>query len=353
MFPPSPYLTWAQTHYGDLPFDLATSGTPPATMDDLAVGAPLADFGAEAALREAVAARYGVSPREVVPCLGASGGVFLAYATLLGPGDGVLVEEPTYEPLLACAAALGARVTRFSRGIEQRYALDPSLVARALAADASIRIVAVTQLHNPSGVAASTESLKEIAALLAPRGGHLFVDEVYGELVAPRFSVRTLAPNIVTTSSLTKCFGLGFLRAGWVLLPEALVPAAHDVLRHTTGHLPPVIWSLATAGLAKADALAERRLSLMAGKRERIDAFLEAHPDLAWAEPPHPRSLFGFVRYARPEGLRARLEQGRVDEGVLAVPGEFFGDANGFRLGFTLPESRLDEALVRLARVLR
>lgn len=351
MLPPITYLSWALTHYPDLPFDLATSGTPQASMADLDATSPLADFGAEDKLRAAVAKRYKITAPEVVPCLGASGGIYLAYATLLNPGDGILVEDPAYEPLVRTAEALGLRVKRFPRGKDQRYAVDPWLVTRCL--DKGIRAVVVSQLHNPSGVAATNESLKAIAALMAPRGGHLIVDEVYGELVKPRRSARALAPNIVATSSLTKCFGLGFLRAGWVLLPPDLVPEAHNVLRHTTGHLPPVVMSLATVGLERAEKLAKRRKALMAGKRARIDAFLEAQPHLAWAEPPHPDALFGFVSHAQAAGLRDKLERGRIEEGVLAVPGEFFGDEPGFRLGFTLPESRLDEALERLGRVVR
>lgn len=351
MFPPISYLSWAIAHYPDLPFDLATSGTPPATMADLEATSPLADFGAEEAMRVAAAKRYKVTAPEVVPCLGASGGIYLSYATLLNPGDGILVEDPAYEPLVRSAEALGLRVKRFPRGHEQKYAIDPWIVTRCL--DKRVRAIVVSQLHNPSGVAASDESLKALAALMAPRGGHLIVDEVYGELVRPRRSARALAPNIVATSSLTKCFGLGFLRAGWVLMPPELVPEAHNVLRHTTGHLPPVTMSLAAVGFDRAEKLAKRRKRLMAGKRQRIDAFLESRPELSWAEPPHPDAMFGFVRHARPAGLREKLERGRVEEGVLAVPGEFFGDDSGFRLGFTLPESRLDEALERLGRVVR
>ena len=93
MLPRITYLSWALTHYPDLPFDLATSGTPQATMADLDATSPLADLGAEAKMRSAVAKRYKVTPEEVVPCLGASGGIYLAYATLLNPGDGVTTAE--------------------------------------------------------------------------------------------------------------------------------------------------------------------------------------------------------------------------------------------------------------------
>ena len=350
MFPPLSYLSWARQQYGDLPYDLATSGVPPAQIADLGPILDLADPFAHAAFQCALAARYRVPTAEIVPCLGTTGALFVVYAALFSRGDVILVEEPTYEPLVRTAEALGLQVRRFPRTLAEGYRIEPEAVARALSPD--VRGVVVSHLHNPSGIAASDDALRQNAGLLSSRGGHLIVDEVYGELAAPRGTTRSLAPNVVAVSSLTKCFGLGFLRAGWIFLPAAHARAAEEVLIHAAGHLPSPSLSLAAAGVVAADALAARRGALMAGKRARIDAFVEEHPQLSWC-PPHPRSLFGFVHHRRPEGLRARLEQGRRDHGVLAVPGEFFGDPKGFRLGFTLPLDRLDEALSRLSRVVR
>lgn len=351
MFPSSPYLAWAEEMFRDLPFDLASSGIPSASLADLDCTAEVDDRDALQALRDTIARRYKVSAAEVVPAQGTSGALFMAYASLLSPGDGILIEEPAYAPLILTAEALGLRVKRFARTAAQGYAVDPWIVSRAL--DKGIRAIVVSQLHNPSGVAASQESLRAVAALMAPRGGFLIVDEVYNEVIKPRRTNRVLGENIVAVSSLTKCFGLGFLRAGWALMPPDRVPAAWDVIRTTVGHPPPVLLRLAEVGVSKAETFAKRRKRLMARKRARVDAWLERQPELTWAAPPHPDSLFGFVRCDRPTDLRERLERGRVEQGVLAVPGDFFGDPTGFRLGMTLPSALLDDALDRLGKSLR
>ena len=57
---------------------------------------------------------------------------FLALAALVEPGDEVLVEHPTYEPLIAAARFLGAGIARFHRRAETGFALDPATVERAL-----------------------------------------------------------------------------------------------------------------------------------------------------------------------------------------------------------------------------
>src|ERR1051325_11599372 len=80
-------------------------------------------------LREAIAAKEGVDPEQVVAADGTSMANMLAMAALIAAGDEVLIEQPNYEPLLAVARFLGAKVTRFARDPED-FALDPGEVER-------------------------------------------------------------------------------------------------------------------------------------------------------------------------------------------------------------------------------
>src|SRR4051812_3975777 len=109
MFAPVRYIEWALKFYGKVPFDLASSGIPHCAWSDLGVPEPaLDDMNAYARVREALAVYNDVAPAEVVPALGTTHAVFLAYASMLSPGDEVLVEHPGYEPLTNTAAGLGA-----------------------------------------------------------------------------------------------------------------------------------------------------------------------------------------------------------------------------------------------------
>ena len=117
MFAESHYIAWATRFYGKVPFDLASSGIPDASWAELGVPEPdLADTGAYAGFREALAVYNDVTAAEVVPALGTSHAVFLAYAAMLSPGDEVLVEHPGYEPLTRTAQGLGAVVVRLGLG---------------------------------------------------------------------------------------------------------------------------------------------------------------------------------------------------------------------------------------------
>jgi aspartate/methionine/tyrosine aminotransferase len=83
-----------------------------------------------------------------------------------------------------------------------------------------------------------------------------------------------------------------------------------------------------------------------------VSAFADKHRGTLRWEPPARGVLYGFFEDTRGRDLQPILEEGARREGVLAVPGAFFGIPAGFRLSWTLPFSQLGEGLRRLERVL-
>lgn len=347
MLPPLEYPPWAHRNYPGLRFDLASSGLATVPADEL--GAPslaFHDYGAPAEFRARVGERFGVAPGEVVSALGASGALFLIYLALFSRGDEILVEQPTYEPLVRTAEGLGLLVRRFTRAREAGYALDPEAICAQITP--ATRAVMLSDLHNPSGVALDHAALAPIAEKLARQGGWLVIDEVYAELVAPRRTARHLAPNIITFGSLTKSYGLSWIRAGYILLPPEAAAQANGAVLHLAGNLPPAVAALGAHALGRIEALEERRRALQEGKRAVVDRWLDRHRAVLSWEPPHPGSLFGFIHDARGRDLRPLLERGATAHGVLAAPGSFFDTPAAFRMGMTLPREKLEPALAAL-----
>jgi aspartate/methionine/tyrosine aminotransferase len=276
-------------------------------------------------------------------------------------GFEVVVEEPTYEPLLRVIEGLGAVVKRVQRPADEGYRLDPARVAAALSD--RTRLVVIASPHNPTGLVTPDEDIAAIARACEARGAYLLVDEVYRELAAPGTTARRLGPNVIAVSSLTKCFGVGWARAGWALMPADLRGAAHAAEMHATGTLPTTCGAIGAHAFDRLADLEVRAASLSAGKRAIVDAFLARHPELAWTPPP-PRALFGFVRAAAAGGppaptlgaaaagvdVAAGLARALAEHGLVAVPGAFFGAPDGFRLSWaSLPPERLAPALDLLA----
>jgi aspartate/methionine/tyrosine aminotransferase len=346
----SVYMRWAKDHAAAR-YNLANSGILGVNTEDLElqpgdvlVNGPNRD--GYPPLLEAIAERYGVTPEQVVPSEGTSGANFLAFATLLEPGDEVLVEQPTYEPLLAALAFLGAKVRRFARRFEDGYHLDLDGLRKAMSG--RVRMVVITNPHNPSGVFLPREEMAEAVRIAG--GAHVLVDEVYQDIVGSGSHVH-LGPNVVATSSLTKCYGLSGLRCGWVLC----APEIARRLRHardfmgSVGSVPSD--SLAVAAFRQRQRLEARTKAILDPNVRMIHEFLREHEDLLDCVVP-PRAMKVFPRLKTEEDSEPLHDRLRELETSI-VPGRFFEFPRHFRLGFAVLPEDVGEGLRRLSRVLR
>jgi aspartate/methionine/tyrosine aminotransferase len=356
VFAPVRYIEWALKFYGKVPHDLASSGIPGASWSELGFPEPNTDdLSAYATFRETIALYNDVPRSEVVPALGTSHAVFLAYAAMLSPGDEVLVEHPGYEPLTRTAAGLGATVRTFERAAADGFAISPERVAAATTS--RTRVIVVTNLHNPTGVRTSDDTLRELARIAEAQGAYLLVDEVYApfddlpEDGVFRTSARKLAPNVVAVSSLTKCYGLGMHRIGWVLGPPEIVERAEAATIATCGHLPLSHAARGAVAVANVGKLATRAKALLAGKRELATQWASTIPNATWSAP--TSGLFGLVTLEGAPDLLPKIESWANEHGVLVGAGSFFGVPNGFRLSWaTLPRPRFESALAKLSSLL-
>jgi aspartate/methionine/tyrosine aminotransferase len=349
-------LRWARQFYGQVEFDLATSGLATITASELFAlgdegfrGPPAPDDGALVGrLQEAVAKRYGVQSGCVVPCLGVSGALYVTLAALFDRGDEIVVDAPQYEPLRVVPLGLGLTVRHFTRHAADRFALVPDRVLEAIGP--STKAVLISNPHNPSGTFADDATVAALAAALEARGITLLIDEVYREFVAPGTTSRNLAPNIRAMSSLTKAFGVGWARAGWTLLAPSELEAALDVLAHVCGAMPPWQAGLAVFALDRVAALEARRRTLQAGKRSLVEAFATRHvAKLAWTEPATGMPFGFFIERSGADPFAA-IERSAEQTQVLVAPGRFFGYPAGFRLAFTVSAAAVEEGLARLER---
>jgi aspartate/methionine/tyrosine aminotransferase len=357
MFAPTRYLEWARRFYGQVRFDLATSGMPTVPLAELELpeARRLDDVAGWARLREAVARHNDVPPEQAVAALGTTHALWLAYASLTSPGDDVLVEEPVYEPLVRIAEGCGARVLRFARDASAGFALDPERVARAMTP--RTRVVAVSNLHNPTGVRAPDDQLRVLARVAEAGGAHLLVDEVYAPFDALlddrgvfAGSARRLGANVVAVSSLTKCYGLGPLRAGWLLGPPGVVRHAEDAVTASCGMLPLAHAHLAALAFDRIGALAQRARTALTGKRARVASWAAAER-LDFSAP--AEGLFGFVTMPGAGDLTPLIEAAAREREVLVAAGAFFGVPHGFRIAWSASADALDQGLARLAQALR
>jgi aspartate/methionine/tyrosine aminotransferase len=349
----SSYLEWIRT----IPrrhFNLAASGVVPVAISDLSVKVAdleltgLGSYGYEPLLR-AIANKCGVSADDVVAATGTSMANHLAMAVLIQPGDEVLIESPTYEPLLAVARYLGARIRRFERSSETGFALDPRGVEREIGR--RTRLIVLTNLHNPSGALASDGDLAAIGEIARSVGARILVDEVYLDAafeLKPR-SARHLGDEFVTTSSLTKVYGLGGLRCGWILAPPELARRMwrlNDLFGVDAAHIAEQLSCLAFRQLGP---IYDRARALLTNNRPIAYDLLACCSTLEVPKTQFGTTLFPRLKRGSADEL-CRVLQQRYD--TLIVPGRFFEMPTYFRIGMGGETETLVAGLQRVALAL-
>jgi aspartate/methionine/tyrosine aminotransferase len=297
---------------------------------------------------DAIGARYGVDPERVTTAGGTSGGNFLALAALLEPGDDVLVERPGYDPLLGAARMIGARTVRFDRTFEDGYALDPGRVRAAMTP--CTKVIVVTNPHNPTGVTADPAAIDELGRIAQAAGAHVIVDEVYRDVTGDSGEPAAARGDVfITTSSLTKSYGLSSLRAGWAIASPDLsyrIRRARDVV-DGTGSI--VAERLAVLAFEHLDALYLRARAILARNKALADTFLATHPQLEWV--PSAGTIV-FPRITGVADSRLFVERVMQERQTALGPGSFFEAPAHFRLGYGGESERIREGLARISSVL-
>lgn len=346
----SDYMHWAKFK-SPVRYALTTSEVPHFRMDRLPIS--LADLDLDGAshpryfpLRERIAARYDVKVEQVVCADGTSMANFLAVAALISPGDEVLIEHPTYEPLLGIASFLGAKVERFERNVADAFRLDSAMVESAMSD--RTRLIVLTNLHNPSGMLANKDELRRVGRVAARSGARVLIDEVYIDASGERSAIH-LGPEFVCTNSLTKVYGLSGLRCGWILADSELAERMwrlNDLFGVNQAHQAERLACIAFDHIGQ--VLGDTQAMLEANRR-MFDELVARREDLECAP-----STFGITAFPRWSGGDCQRLDNHLRERYDAaiVPGRWFEMPEHFRIGFGLSVDDFSEALRRLASAL-
>jgi aspartate/methionine/tyrosine aminotransferase len=349
------YLEWARTHMGRAKVDLAKSNIKGLTKEELGltldavqISAPTDDGVVE--LRELLSKRYGVPRSGILVTSGATQAIFLACAAAVGEGDQVLLESPNYEPLYRALQERGAEIKMLERRFERGWQIELEELERL--AGRSTRAIVLTNTHNPSGAGTSPEKMGQIGQIARGYGATVIVSEVYlDNAFAPgQKPAATLGPNLVSIGSLSKVYGLGGLRIGWMVGPEQILKKARVILDYIECDLPAPSESIALAALKKGPELVLRCQQIALRNFKIIREWIEKRGDVQWVEP-----AGGTVCMVKlPHTVDAQTLAGLLREkyGTLVVPGDFFWIRGFIRLSAGMDEDILRTGLRNIGKAI-
>lgn len=313
-------------------------------------------------LREKIAQRYTerglpTTSAQVMVTNGAHHAFVLALRMLAGPGDRVLVEQPTYPNAL--------EAIRAAHAIPVPVALDPT-GARGwdiAGVDAALRQAAprfaylVVDFQNPTGLRLDAEGRERLGAVLTRARTPVVVDETLVELDLEGDPLDGPPPLAAFAGDLAICVGSaskshwGGLRIGWIRASEDLLGRLVSA-RYAVDLGSPVFEQVVFTELLGDEgwaALGRRRTELR-GNRDALASAVRAHlPEWTFTLPAGGLSLWCRM----PEPVSSRLAVAAAGHGIQVAPGSRFGVHGGLerwiRLPFSLPPARIDEAVRRLS----
>jgi aspartate/methionine/tyrosine aminotransferase len=352
-WPAAPYVAWARARPAAR-YDLAASDLQPVTgaewpplleSDDRPIDDPPSEEGVLAA---AIAAHCGVDAEQVVTAVGSAGANLLAMAALLRPRDAVIVEEPGYAPIAGAARLFGADVIVLKRRAECGYRVDPAALRTALTP--RTRLVVLTRPHNPTGALIDEPTLQAVAAIADEARVHVLVDEVYLDTVigpAPTAAAH-VSDRFISTSSLTKAYGLSGLHCGWALASPSVAQRMRAA-RAVIGAAAPSR-TLALRAFADLEVLRKRALGIVARNQALLARHLGGRADVAWTPP--AAGTVAFPRLPRVADIDAFVDRLLVERYTAVVPGRFFGQPQHVRVAFGMGTDELAGGLEALTAAL-
>jgi len=314
------------------------------------------------ALRKAISRWYGerfgldVPARRIVVTAGASAALQLVTLALFGPGDEVLMPDPSYPCNRHFVAATGARAVLLESDAPRRFQLDADSVRAAW--NEHTRGVLLASPSNPTGTSIEAPEMRRIVEAVRERGGAAIVDEIYLGLSFDEsfgHSALQCGDDVISVNSFSKYFSMTGWRLGWAVVPDELV-APIEKLAQNLFICASAVAQHAALACFEAESIAEyeRRRTEFHRRRDYIVPALEALglrvpvvPDgafYAWADcSAHAASSWDFCF-----DLMRRAH-------VALTPGRDFGHAAGerfLRLSYASSMASLEDAVHRLRTAL-
>ncbi|HSP39254.1 MAG TPA: pyridoxal phosphate-dependent aminotransferase [Frankiaceae bacterium] len=322
-------------------------------------------------LREAVAAKtrrdsgFEVESGQVLITNGGKQAVYETFATLLDPGDEVLVPAPYWTTYPEAIRLAGGVPVPVAAGPDQDYRVTVDQLEAARTE--RTKVLLFVSPSNPTGAVSPPAEVAEIGRWALEAGLWVVTDEIYEHLVYgdAQFSsmpvqVPELADRCVVVNGVAKTYAMTGWRVGWMIGPKDVISAAGNLQSHATSNVANVSQAAALAAVSgDLEAVHEMRKAFDR-RRMALHGALAAIPGVTCPVPEGAFYCFPAVADLLNRPLRgstpstsAELAKLVLEEvGVAVVPGEAFGAPGCFRMSYALGDADLAEGVGRLASIL-
>ena len=323
-------------------------------------------------LRAAVATKtlrdsgYEVPPEQVLITNGGKQAVYQAFATLVDPGDEVLLPAPYWTTYPEAIRLAGGVPVEVFAGEDQGYLVTVEQLEAARTP--RTKVLLFCSPSNPTGSVYPVDQVRAIGEWALEHGIWVITDEIYEHLtydgvtaVSMPVAVPALADTCVVLNGVAKTYAMTGWRVGWMIGPKDVIKAATNLQSHLSSNVANVSQRAAIAAVAGDLAAVEEMKVAFDRRRQTIVKMLNEIPGVECPTPqgafyvyPSVKGLLGNALRGRTPTTSAELATLILEEvEVAVVPGEAFGPSGYLRLSYALGDDDLVEGVSRLQTLLR
>lgn len=322
-------------------------------------------------LREAIVAKtlrdskYAISADQVLVTNGGKQAVYQSFASIIDPGDEVILPAPYWTTYPECIKLAGGTGVEVFADETQNYLVTVAQLEAARTP--KTKAILFCSPSNPTGSVYSAEQVKEIGEWALEHGIWVIADEIYEHLLydgatAPSLPVvvPAMADRTIILNGVAKTYAMTGWRVGWMIGPKDVIKAATNLQSHLSSNVNNVAQRAAIAALSgNLDAVHEmgvafdRRRKLIVKMLNEIPGVDCPTPTGAFYVYPSVKEILGKeIRGKRPT-TSAELATLILEEAeVAAVPGEAFGPSGYLRFSYALSDDDIVEGITRVKNLL-
>ena len=308
---------------------------------------------------------YEITSDQVLVTNGGKQAVYQAFASILDPGDEVLLPSPYWTTYPECIKLAGGVSVEVFADESQNYLVSVEQLEKARTP--KTKVVLFCSPSNPTGSVYSPEQVKAIGDWALANGLWVVADEIYEHLLydgatAPSIcvAVPALADRTIIINGVAKTYAMTGWRVGWMIGPKDVIKAATNLQSHLSSNVSNISQRAAITALTgdlsavhKMGEAFDRRRKLIVKLLNEIPGVSCPNPTGAFYVYPSVKGVLGKeIRGKRPK-TSAELATLILEEvEVAAVPGEAFGPSGYLRFSYALGDEDIIEGIGRVKKLL-
>ena len=322
-------------------------------------------------LRDAIVAKtkrdsnYVITADQVLVTNGGKQAVYESFATIINPGDEVILPSPYWTTYPECVKLAGGRSVEVFADETQNYLVSVEQLESARTP--KTKALLFCSPSNPTGSVYSEEQVKAIGEWALAHGIWVITDEIYEHLLydgakAPSMPVLVpgLADQCIILNGVAKTYAMTGWRVGWMIGPKDVIKAATNLQSHLTSNVSNVSQRAAIAAVSgdlsavhKMGEAFNRRRTLIVKMLNEIPGVFCPTPTGAFYVYPSVKGVLGKEIRGKHPQTSAELAALILDEAeVAAVPGEAFGPSGYLRFSYALSDEDIVEGITRVQKLL-